>query len=112
MRFVQEIEFRPLGHGQETIFWVAACPLEGGLVPSCQLKGNLSAPAVDRLYQLFRRLVQKIRKEGVFFCYVTFEYGAAFSFDPPDPVEKYGLIGRQVCDIFKGAPFAGVGVFF
>ena len=112
MGLMQQIELRPLGHGQETIFLVTACQPEGGFIPACQPGGNFGVSFIDRLYQLFRRLVQEFGKTGVLVCYIALEYGGFFLPDPLYTVEKYGLIGCQMGDVLKGTPFARVGMFF
>jgi hypothetical protein len=107
MSFVEQEEFGPVNDGQEPEPGVEPCPLQKRLVGVAEKRENAGPVVVDLIQQRRRGALKIAREQRIFFGNITAKCGAGLAKDPPQPLDKDGLIGGQVRDICVRTPFAG-----
>ena len=108
VRLVEEEEFGPLRDREKTVPGVEAFFGKRRFVHACQFGEDAAALLFYIHEQLVEGSLQVGREERVLFRYIAVEGGRLFFLQSVEPADKNGLIGCQMGDIFKGAPFVGI----
>jgi len=106
--FVEEIELCPLCDGEQAIFGMEAGTQEAGIIRVCEDRIDLCGLRGYQLHQVCEGFVQAGGELRIFFRHVSFEGRGRRRRHFFQAADEDGLIGGQVSDVLKGAPFVGV----